>query len=156
MTDDTLIRRLYVELGARVRTRRAALDMRQEDLARAARISRASVANIERGRQQPPVHVLLALADALGLEMGALLPTRAELDAHLAAPHKVPKLVNIGGESSLMSAQIGELVAQLLTGAASFLAAATPLGSAATGPGSSKAPQAGMISPGSRTRTGGK
>jgi transcriptional regulator with XRE-family HTH domain len=117
MTDDSLVRRLYEVMGVRVRSRRAALRMRQEDLAAAARISRSSVANIERGQQQPPVHVLLALADALGLEMSALLPTRAELEAHLSAPHKVPKLVSIGGVSSLMTEQLGRLVGQILSAA---------------------------------------
>lgn len=115
MSTHPLTRRLYLELGVRVRRRREALGKTQEELAGEVGISRSSIANIERGQQHAPVHVLLGLAESLKLEMGALLPTHAELVALVDASREVPKLVNIGGESSLMTPEVVQLVGKLLT-----------------------------------------
>jgi len=115
MRGHPLTRRLYLELGVRVRRRRETLGIRQEDLAAAVGVSRSSIANIERGEQHAPVHVLLGLAEALKVEMGELLPTRAELVALVDASRDVPKLVNIGGESSLMTPEVVQFVGTLLT-----------------------------------------
>lgn len=115
MPEHPLTRRLYLELGVRVRRRREALDKTQEELATDVGVSRSSIANIERGQQHAAVHVLLGLAEALGMEMRELLPTRAELVALVDASRDVPKLVNIGGESSLMTPEVVQLVGTLLT-----------------------------------------
>jgi transcriptional regulator with XRE-family HTH domain len=115
MPDHPLTRRLYLELGVRVRRRREALGKTQEELATDVGVSRSSIANIERGQQHAPVHVLLGLAEALRVEMRELLPTRAELVALVDASRDVPKLVNIGGESSLMTPEVVQLVGTLLT-----------------------------------------
>lgn len=115
MPNHPLTRRLYLELGVRVRRRREALEMTQEALATAVGVSRSSIANIERGQHHAPVHVLLGLAEALKVDMGDLLPTHAELVALVDASRDVPKLVNIAGESSLMPAEVVHLVGELLT-----------------------------------------
>jgi transcriptional regulator with XRE-family HTH domain len=47
----------------------------QLQLARTVGISRASLANIERGEQRVYLHQLLALSDALGVTLTDLLPT---------------------------------------------------------------------------------
>jgi transcriptional regulator with XRE-family HTH domain len=65
---------LYEELGRLVRQHRERLGMSQEKLAEAIELSRASVANIETGRQRIPLHHLYRLARALKVEAGALLP----------------------------------------------------------------------------------
>ena len=61
---------IYQHIGAVIRTRRNALKPRltQEALAQRVGISRASLANIETGRQNVLVHQLYALADALSLD----------------------------------------------------------------------------------------
>jgi transcriptional regulator with XRE-family HTH domain len=48
--------------------------LNQQDLADAARISRSSMVNIERGRHRIQIHVLYAIARAFGVEAGELLP----------------------------------------------------------------------------------
>lgn len=65
---------LYEELGRLVRQHRERLGMSQEKLAEAIELSRASVANIETGRQRIPLHHLYRLGRALKVEAGALLP----------------------------------------------------------------------------------
>lgn len=108
-------RRVYLELGVRVRQRRDELKLTQEQLAKRIGISRSSLANIERGRHYAPVHLLLALAEALQVEMGELLPTHEQLNALVDMSRGVPKFVSIGGERSLMPSQVVQLVGQLLT-----------------------------------------
>ena len=69
---------VYRELGRRIRRHRTAARLTQAHVAAIARISRASVANIEAGRQQVLVHHLYAIADALYLDSPAqLLPDPA-------------------------------------------------------------------------------
>jgi len=69
--------RIYKDLGTRVRILRKGLGKTQDEVAKQAGISRASLANIEAGRQQVLVHHLFALAKALQLEApGALLLTQ--------------------------------------------------------------------------------
>jgi transcriptional regulator with XRE-family HTH domain len=65
---------LYDRLGALIRSRRKKLLLTQHDLAARIGISRASLANIETGRQKVLVHQLYALATALDLAPGDLLP----------------------------------------------------------------------------------
>ena len=64
----------YKEFGRRVREARAAAELTQEGLADRVRLSRTSIANIERGQQHVPLHMLALLASALGTEPAALLP----------------------------------------------------------------------------------
>jgi transcriptional regulator with XRE-family HTH domain len=71
--------KIYGFLGQLVRLRREALQITQNDLARRVGVARTSISNIEKGRQRIPVHVLFALADALGVEMASLLPSRGSV-----------------------------------------------------------------------------
>jgi transcriptional regulator with XRE-family HTH domain len=65
---------LYDQLGALIRGRRKKLSLTQQDVAARIGISRASLANIETGRQKVLVHQLYALAGALNLPPSDLLP----------------------------------------------------------------------------------
>ena len=56
---------IYRIFGRRVSVERSALGMSQEELARRVGLSRASIANIEAGRQRVLLHQVLALAYAL-------------------------------------------------------------------------------------------
>jgi transcriptional regulator with XRE-family HTH domain len=51
----------------------------QAELARRVKMSRGSIANIESGRQHPPLETLWVIAGALGLEPRQLIPSRADL-----------------------------------------------------------------------------
>lgn len=67
----------YEEFGKRLKTaRRNAPTGRitQDELARRVGLSRSSIANIERGVQQVPLHLLRKFAQALGVEATSLLP----------------------------------------------------------------------------------
>jgi transcriptional regulator with XRE-family HTH domain len=107
-------RALYSELGRRIRQRREANGLKQDELAVKAAISRSSIANIERGQQQAPAHVLFAIAHVLDVELADLLPTRAEVEARVAAGRDVQKVVTIGGEASRLSSDVTLLIADLL------------------------------------------
>ncbi len=67
-------RALYERIGGLVAQRRKALEHSQETLAPLVGISRASLANIEKGRQRILLHQLYALANALKLQPSDLLP----------------------------------------------------------------------------------
>ena len=60
--------KVYRNLGIRIKGLRGSLGFTQDRLAKQIGISRASLANIERGKQQVLVHHLFALAEALELE----------------------------------------------------------------------------------------
>jgi transcriptional regulator with XRE-family HTH domain len=65
---------LYEDIGCRIADRRRALSMTQLQLARAIGLQRASVANIESGRQAILVDTLYLIAEALATTPGALAP----------------------------------------------------------------------------------
>ena len=79
MADD-LTNRLYRLVGERVRLRRQACELTQDELADRIGRSRTSVTNLERGRQKIPLHQLLRISLALNIEPHDLVPTRQELD----------------------------------------------------------------------------
>lgn len=70
---------LLKRIGERVEERRKKIRLSQKELAVRAGISRASVSNIEGGRQHLSISTLLALADAMEVEPRDLLPFRREL-----------------------------------------------------------------------------
>jgi len=71
---------LYRVLGQKIRDGRdRAGKFSQEKLARHLNVSRASIVNIEAGRQHAPLHVLWQIAEVLGMDLAALLPRRSEL-----------------------------------------------------------------------------
>ena len=66
--------RLYEELAARLRGRRAELGLSQQNVAIQAGLTRSALANIETGRQSVLVHQLYRLARALECRPENLLP----------------------------------------------------------------------------------
>ena len=65
---------LYRQIGSRIRSRRKQLGLTQETLAGQLGLSRASLANIETGRQSVLVHRLYPIAQILELSVADLLP----------------------------------------------------------------------------------
>jgi transcriptional regulator with XRE-family HTH domain len=59
----------YESLGASMRRQRERLGVTQLELAEALSLSRASIANLEAGRQRLAAHQLFALAQALDIEV---------------------------------------------------------------------------------------
>lgn len=70
---------MLAAFGQRVREVRRATGMNQEALSQAARLSRASIVNIERGRQGVSLATLYRLAHALGCPASSLLPQTPEI-----------------------------------------------------------------------------
>lgn len=64
----------YAEFGRRIRVARLAAGLTQADLGERIGMTRASVANLEAGRQRSQVHLWVLLAATLGVEPVALLP----------------------------------------------------------------------------------
>ena len=70
---------LYGEVGRKLRQARVTQGLSQERLAQQLGISRASVVNIEAGRQRAPLRLLWQLSEALGTDLSLLIPRREEL-----------------------------------------------------------------------------
>lgn len=64
----------YQELGRRIRDARKKGRLTQEALAARIALTRTTVTNIEKGRQQILVHTLVDIAEALNVAPEALLP----------------------------------------------------------------------------------
>ncbi len=71
---------VYVALGGLIRSRRARVEMTQDELARRVGMTRTSITNIERGRQKVQLHTLYDIAAALEAPVQDLLPP-AKVDA---------------------------------------------------------------------------
>ena len=71
---------LYKRLGTAIKERRKQLGLTQEQLSDQLEISRASLANVETGRQRLLVHQLCRLARGLGVKVVALLPESDEVE----------------------------------------------------------------------------
>lgn len=66
---------IYAHIGALIKTRRKHFKLTQEQLASQLSISRASLANVETGRQKILVHQLFSLAAALDMSPADFLPS---------------------------------------------------------------------------------
>ncbi len=64
----------YTELGHRIREAREKSHLTQETLAKMVSLTRTSVTNIEKGRQQLLVHTLVEISKALQVSPESLLP----------------------------------------------------------------------------------
>jgi transcriptional regulator with XRE-family HTH domain len=78
---------LYRAVGERIRQARVGQPEKLSQAALADRlgVSRASVVNIEAGRQHAPLHLLWKVAQQLHVELSSLIPSRDELTAPAAS-----------------------------------------------------------------------
>ena len=70
---------IYRVFGRRLRQLRRDQRLPQDSLATPSGLTRASIANIEGGRQRVQLHQIVQLADALKVEVSALIPKASEL-----------------------------------------------------------------------------
>lgn len=68
------MKRIYEQLGQRIRTRREERGLSQAKLGDHVELTRTSISNIENGRQHLPLHALYRFADVLGCRPHDLLP----------------------------------------------------------------------------------
>lgn len=101
-------RQFYQELGRRIAARRGGLGITQAEVGERLGVSRASVANIEAGRQKLYVHQLYALARSLRLaSLSAILPIDVPAegdDALLSKRDDVSRIQHAQIESLLRNA----------------------------------------------------
>jgi transcriptional regulator with XRE-family HTH domain len=83
---DAGVRRFYEEVGRRLRRARLDAGLTQQELSDRVELSRASIANIEAGRQQFPLHALMLFARALDVKPESLLPSAELVDAEPVLP----------------------------------------------------------------------
>ena len=72
---------LYKRIGSTIKVKRRALGLTQQQLATQLGISRASLANVETGRQRILVHQLYDFAVQLNVNVSDLLPKSSEAEA---------------------------------------------------------------------------
>jgi len=103
-------REIYRDFGRKLAVLRHEAGMTQADLARKIGVSRASLANIERGEQRVYLHQILSVLDMLGREkLNELLPVRG-------APSAPPQAdVTVSGDklSKAQERAIKELVSSI-------------------------------------------
>jgi transcriptional regulator with XRE-family HTH domain len=96
---------IYKQTGeaiARMRRRRKPR-LTQQELANAAGISRASIANIERGRHRIQLHVLYDLAEALEVAPRDLLPDLRERAPRKSLPEDISRKLKTPREALAVS-----------------------------------------------------
>ena len=78
---------LYELIGRKIREKRIAkeIGLSQDKLAEQLSMSRASIVNIEAGRQRPPIHILWRIAEILKTEISDMMPTETEYDQYLVS-----------------------------------------------------------------------
>lgn len=80
----------YRLIGQRIREARKRIPkLSQARLAEKLAVSRASVVNIEAGRQHAPLHLLWQIAVELQTELALLIPNQQEYSAHGAEPERL-------------------------------------------------------------------
>ncbi len=77
---------VYVEIGQRIREIRQGR-LSQDDLAKAISMTRASIANIEHGRQKVFAHTLVLIASALEVSASELLPKKTVANSATPLQH---------------------------------------------------------------------
>lgn len=69
----------YIKLGLNIINARKRAGMKQEDLAELLTLSRASLVNIEKGRQKPSLHILYDIAMCTKTNLEELFPEVSEV-----------------------------------------------------------------------------
>lgn len=64
----------YILVGSAIQKARKKANMSQEIVAEKLEMSRASIVNIEKGRQRPPLHLLWSLSKILKMPIHELIP----------------------------------------------------------------------------------
>ena len=120
--DKEAVAAFYRQLGARIADARKQADLTQYALARAIGVSRPSIGNIELGYQSPPLHVLLAICEVVGVPLAALVEgetaagaVRASTEARSAKLTQAArdKVETARRRARQMDDLLGELVAWL-------------------------------------------
>ena len=106
---------LYLAVGDRVRQAREATKITQSELGDRIGLTRASVTNIEKARQNVQLHTLYAIARVLQVPVFALLPESEAPEAVGAAQDRLERVL---AKAPALSGREREFVQSLLTSSA--------------------------------------
>ncbi len=112
---------LYPAVGRKIRDvrERATPRLSQDKLAKRLGMSRASIVNIEAGRQHAPLNLLWKIAELLGTELTTLIPQRAELlaiDTAVKLNDKMRKQIEVEANGNgPLKKSLTNIVGRLLT-----------------------------------------
>lgn len=111
----TQVEPFYSEVGLLIQALRNKNGMSQEQLGRQLDppVTRASIANIEAGKQRVLAHTLVQLADALDVELEALLPTARHKQREVPRPARRNVEVELAEKLGLPKKDIKQLAARL-------------------------------------------
>ena len=79
----------YLAMGNRMKIKRRAKKMSQEEIAKAVQISMSFYGNIERGRRIPSIDTLVAIANVLGVGVDYLLADSLNVTEAQRSPEEV-------------------------------------------------------------------
>ncbi len=97
----------YSKLGENIKAARKKRGYSQDDLTKHVGLTRTSIVNIEKGRQHPPMHVIMNIASLFNVDINELLPSPTEkkkseilktVKESISAAEKKFKDVNINQE----------------------------------------------------------
>ena len=91
---------LYDSLGIRIKEAREHANYKQTHFAALLRISRASLVNIEHGRQRAPLHILYEVARLLDISLSELLPDINEI-LQTAVPKQIEDKIKKKSEGDI-------------------------------------------------------
>lgn len=105
----------YTEVGQRIQALRNENGMSQEQLGRRLipPVTRASIANIESGKQRVLAHTLVQLAEALKVELNALLPGARQQQGKSLGPARRSVEEELAEKLGLPNKDIKQLAARL-------------------------------------------
>ncbi len=72
---------LYSILGSKIKSIRESLGITQTELSEKIGLGRSSISNIEKGNQQPPLHIIYMICKELNADIHSLLPTFNEIES---------------------------------------------------------------------------
>ena len=99
--------KFYQVLGERIRSARTQAGLKQEVFANYLNLSRASIVNIEKGRQHPPIHLLWVIAKVLDIEVNELLPAFNPSDEKISSTWKKIITKQVKGDKDSKEKLIG-------------------------------------------------
>jgi transcriptional regulator with XRE-family HTH domain len=105
----------YSEVGLRIQALRNQNGMSQEQLGRRLDppVTRASIANIEAGKQRVLAHTLVQLAEVLDVELSALLPAACLKQRYVASPGQGNVEAELAEKLGLPKKDVRQLAARL-------------------------------------------
>lgn len=100
----------YLMLGEKIRTFRKKKSLTQDNLADQCNLKRTSISNIEKGKQKPPLFGIVAICNALEIELSDLVPSVNEIFGN-----KITEVeyVDIGGKPTPVPKSMGNIVTKI-------------------------------------------